>query len=314
MHKITFVTLTGVTMGRPENPQRCEFSFKTVEGKVYPRATCLHCGLEMVDNSTRLGDHLNVCEKFQQKVTSAGQSGNSRKRLCTMDEFCDTISPMQKSKSDEKLAEMIFALGLPFRIVEWPPFVEFVRSLKPAYSLPSRKAIAGEMLESHYARLQEKVEAEMDRARSICLTVDAWTNVRNESVVGFTATTPKPCFLKAVFPGDAPHTADFYFGETSAMIQSVGRSKVTAIVTDNAVSMRAMWKRVESEFPGIICLGCAAHSLNLLLLDVFKLDSPKQLLEMCKRITSLFAYSSQCDAILKACRDTHDIKLDWLSR
>ena len=53
----------------------------------------------------------------------------------------------------------------------------------------------------------------------------------------------------------------------------------------------------------------AANPLNLLLLDVFKLDSPKQLLEMCKRITSLFAYSSQCDAILKACRHTHCIKL-----
>ena len=112
--------------------------------------------------------------------------------------------------------------------------MDFVRSLKPAYNFPSRKAISGELLDKQYEKIQQAVDIELERSTSICLTVDAWTNCRNESVVGFTATTPKPFFLRATFPGDAPHTAEFFFRETSAIIDSVGRSKVSAIVTDNA--------------------------------------------------------------------------------
>ena len=182
----------------------------------------------------------------------------SVRRASTIEGLCDTIISKHKERADEKLAQMIFGLGLPFNIVESTVFIDFVRSLKPAYRLPSRNALSGEIL-MNYGKIHDAVVDEVEKAQSVCLSVDAWTNIRNESVVGFTATTPKPYFLPAMFPGSTPHTADFYFNETSAMIESIGRSKVTAIVTDNAAAMKAMWDKIECAFTGVICLGCAAH-------------------------------------------------------
>ena len=59
------------------------------------------------------------------------------------------------------------------------------------------------------------------------------------------------------------------------MIREVGRDKVSAVVTDNAAPMKAMWSMIVAAFPGVVCLGCVAHSINLLLLDIFKLQVQK---------------------------------------
>ena len=58
-----------------------------------------------------------------------------------------------------------------------------------------------------------------------------------------------------------------------ACINEVGPEKLKVLVTDNAPVMRAAWRIVELMFPNIDCIGCAAHSLDLLIEDIMKLSS-----------------------------------------
>ena len=294
-------------MGRRGNPSRREFTFRSVEGMAYRRATCVHCGTDTADNSARLNSHLESCERFQSRGNTGSLPGETSRRRSTLDAFCDSITPQHSTVVDESLGRLIYGLGLPFSLVESPFFEAFVRALRPAYHLPCRNKVSGDWLDKHYDRIREQVNTEIEKASSLTLVLDGWTNRRNEAVIGFSVATPKPVFLKALFPGAARYTAGFFFEETSAVIRELGAARVSAVVTDNAAAMKAMWRRIELSFPGMICFGCAAHSLNLLLLDIFKMETPKRLLKMCKSLCATFAYSPQSDAVLKSTREAHGI-------
>jgi hypothetical protein len=285
-------------MGRNEHASRREFSIHTMAGMSYPRAACKHCMKEFAASSARMDQHLKQCMEYQKAQEEKGETFTGvQTRSVNIEHFYDRISNSERDVLNEKLAGMVFGLGLPLSIVEAPLFADFVHDLRPAYRLPSRQRLSNELLESSYFKARNYVDSEVERAQSVCIVLDAWTNCRNEPVVGFTVTTPKPFFLRAIFSGETRHTADFFFQKVSDIMQSIGPNRVTAVVTDNAAAMKAMWKKAEDAYPGLVCFGCAAHSLNLLLLEVFKVDEVKQLLKVCKAVTSLFAYSSLIDAI-----------------
>ncbi|RHY05545.1 hypothetical protein DYB28_003450 [Aphanomyces astaci] len=50
--------------------------------------------------------------------------------------------------------------------------------------------------------------------------------------------------------------------------------------------MRAAWKILEAKYPGLICNGCAAHALNVLVKDVCKLEPYSTILESSRHVTS----------------------------
>jgi hypothetical protein len=66
----------------------------------------------------------------------------------------------------------------------------------------------------------------------------------------------------------------------------VAEGKIVSIVTDNASNMRAAWKLLEEKYPGLVCNGCAAHTVNLLVKDVCHLDEYKDTLALCRQLTA----------------------------
>ena len=207
----------------------------------------------MADNGSRLAAHLQSCADFPgNPVTVERSTSGCKSRRLDITSFFDRMSEEDQPAIDNKLGDLVFGLGLPFSIVEAQPFVQFVHALRPAYKLPNRSQLSTRILDQHYKELQEEVAEEIHEANSVSTVLDAWTNCRNESVVGFTVTTPRPFFLKAMFTGQTRHTEDFYFTETANVIRELGERKVTAVITDNAAPMKAMWRLIESTFSGIV--------------------------------------------------------------
>ena len=55
-------------------------------------------------------------------------------------------------------------------------------------------------------------------------------------------------------------------------------------MTDNAANMKAAWSKVDESYPHITPIGCAAHALNLLLVDIMALKSMDTLYKRAKEI------------------------------
>ncbi|EGZ17280.1 hypothetical protein PHYSODRAFT_498359, partial [Phytophthora sojae] len=87
----------------------------------------------------------------------------------------------------------------------------------------------------------------------------------------------------------------------------VGESKVSSVTTDNAPNMEKAWGILEST-RGLLCNGCAAHVLNLLLQDVAKMDEIKRVAAGAEAITAYFMGRQQLLAWRRSTRSKKKTK------
>lgn len=89
-------------------------------------------------------------------------------------------------------------------------------------------------------------------------------------------------------------------------VKEVGPDLVVQVVTDNATSCVAAGRILVSKYPGIIFSTCAAHTLDLLLEDIAKIqtvaDLVKQAKNVCKTVcnhhASLAAFKSYSEKMI----------------
>jgi hypothetical protein len=89
-----------------------------------------------------------------------------------------------------------------------------------------------------------------------------WTN--------YIITTPRPVFFSAHQTGEIKQTGENIAADIDNVISQIDHSKLAAIITDNASSMKKAWKLLAIKYPKVVFLGCVAHSLNLLIGDIMK--------------------------------------------
>jgi hypothetical protein len=118
---------------------------------------------------------------------------------------------------------------------------------------------------------------------------DGWSNIRNEHLINFVVTFPdnsKPLFIKSIHVGEERQFSVNIAKYLETEVLAIGLEKVSGIVTDNAPNMKGAWRILEDKYPGLICNGCAAHTLNLLVKNICKLPRFSPTLTKCKEITT----------------------------
>lgn len=118
-----------------------------------------------------------------------------------------------------------------------------------------------------------------------------WTN--------YLITTPRPVFFSAHQTGTIRQTGENIAEDIENIILQIDYSKLSAIITDNASSMKKAWKLLAIKYPKIIFLGCIAHSLNLLIGDIMKISWAHNIIKNGKKIVKYFKSHQVPAAILK---------------
>ncbi|KAF1330148.1 hypothetical protein FI667_g5274, partial [Globisporangium splendens] len=195
----------------------------------------------------------------------------------------------QKPTKEEnylRVATGFYATGIPFRCVEDPNF----RTMFD-FDLPSRHQLAARLLDSIYGREKAHVIEALTGATHLSIVTDRWSNINNESIINFVVTKPhiRPVFWKSISTHDAAHTSVFIARSISNAIDEiesvVGKGAVTSVVTDNTANMKGAWKILQRERQGIVCNGCAAHGMNLLMKDVLELEDFAAILQQAKMVS-----------------------------
>ncbi|KAF1329290.1 hypothetical protein FI667_g5967, partial [Globisporangium splendens] len=145
--------------------------------------------------------------------------------------------------------------------------------LRPSKSPPARYRLL-----TAFMTAKKHMLLKLDRGNSPIDCHDGWSNINNESIINFVITKPhiRPVFWKSISTHDAAHTSVFIACSISNAIDEiesvVGKGAVTSVVTDNTANMKGAWKILQHERQGIVCNGCAAHGMNLLMKDVLELE------------------------------------------
>lgn len=191
----------------------------------------------------------------------------------TINQFVDKVSKDEKLKLDSMLAKAIYASGSPLSLLDNIYWKKLFETLRPAYVLPSSYQLSNKLLDSEVNNIKCFVEKLIVGSHCLGLMCDGWSNIRNESIINFVITAPKPVFYKSLPTLTERHTGDYMAKVMIEIIKEVGPGKVFGIVTDNAANMKKAWREINNKYEHITTYGCVAHTLSLLINDIIHLKS-----------------------------------------
>lgn len=185
---------------------------------------------------------------------------------------------------NELLSKAIFVSGAPLSLVEHPLWKEFFAKLRPSFELPSRKQISTALLDHHYETTKKMVDVEVKNSNVLHLQLDGWSNIRNESIINFVVTQPKPLFVDFVATEDKRHTGEYMATKITEVVERYGSDKFFSCIGDNAANMQLGLRKTVEKFPHIHAFGCKAHSLNLLSSDILNKPTSKKVFGNAKKV------------------------------
>jgi hypothetical protein len=229
-------------------------------------ARCRHCKEVVVyhKKSEQVVPHLNRCEPFKKLVMAMAPgerpswfTGRKRKNLVdkqlvgqgSLDGvFGRALSQEEQKQFESTMAMHFFLSGSAFSRIGEPNLLKALKILRPDVKVPSRSKMTGVLLDNAFAETYAATIGSL-QSQAICLTTDAWSNVRGESVVSYTAACEgKSFYLESNLTGTQSHTGQWLAQDISRIVQTYS-SDVAGVVTDNASPNVAAWKILAQKFP-----------------------------------------------------------------
>lgn len=130
--------------------------------------------------------------------------------------------------------------------------------------------------------------------------VDGWTSARGQSLYAFVLITKdrKEYIHSVQNLSKHSHTGNFLANKIIEVIEDVGPTKFSGIVSDNASAMVLAKRLVNEKYGSIMPIRCIAHHINLLTNDICKLEFAQSTLKNCMKLVQFFKASHQANATL----------------
>lgn len=241
--------------GRPIDPVWQHFYKVERDQKVC--AKCKYCGNVRSNHVERMKNHLSECLKNRDSdpdinYVSGSESDvvvtETQTKKFKLDSFIVKTSGSSAQKLDLLVAKFFYANNIPFSVVEHTTFQDLVSALRPGYHVPSRKALAGTLLDEVVAEVEEETKKTLE-GKNVTLIEDGWSNIHNDPVIASSLhVSGKTVFLDAVDSGTNVKNAEYH---KEIIENAINKAKikfgcdVKALVTDNAKVMEKTRKLLQ---------------------------------------------------------------------
>ncbi|KAF2884886.1 hypothetical protein ILUMI_21305 [Ignelater luminosus] len=199
---------------------------------------------------------------------------------------CDISKDL--NPTEEKLAHLALHLGVSLRAAN--KYCEEAKAKLSKQQLGRSTSILHGQNYENTPNCKDK----RPNAYVVGIQCDGWSNIRNASIINFIVTTPQPVFYKTVSTEEHRHTGQYVAEQIEAVFTDIGINKVIACCTDNAANMKKTWDLLREKYTDkpISFYGCAAHTLNLLVNDITKLNTTDILINSAKAIIKVIKSKS----------------------
>ncbi|CAK1603527.1 unnamed protein product [Parnassius mnemosyne] len=249
--------------------------------------------------------HLLTCFKCPQAVKKQINDVNKSQSNLTPESTTTSLNSENTSTENirnlrEEFAKALLITGTPLAMVEHPLWVKFFEKLN--FKLPNRKSIATKYLEKIYKEMNKEISDDLKASNFLHLQCDGWTDVCNEGIINFLISKPEPVFIKSLNTLDNRHTSEYLSCETEKVMKSYGVSKFVVLIGDNARNVQKSFERIKNKYPHIVPLNCAAHTMNLLCVDVIKAPEVKAFIDLATDVIKNIKKSQILSALLSKIR------------
>lgn len=297
--------------GRPRN-RAFEDNFSEVidAEKKTPQHRCNHCGHQSAKLTSRAQAHLDQCEAFQKLQKEREEKEEKRTIQLPISSLLRPLSQGQLNQIHRANAMAVYMTNIPFNHYENPYVVASYKSLHPSYKPPSRKLLAGKLLDDAYETVKTRVMEQLNVCNQLNFFTDETANIRKERVINFCCHVPSLTLsrgggfhLKSVAGLAEKMTAAV---QAEWMIKECEEAtnhqleRVNCIATDTCATMKLMWSHVEqhSKMKHVFFVPCNSHGLQLLLGDILKFPYFSEVIRQAQLIVTTFRASNKEMAVL----------------
>ena len=263
----------------------CDFIWNVGKPSKLKRHLAYQC--KQVDSDTRINILMSLTKEAidsddDDDTASTSTTKTNKKRKASdsssqtnLDEHYDNF-PTSLSKEDQintALVKMFVCCNLPFSLIEHPFFIEFIKSIRNTYSLPSRWVLSNTLFDQEISRINLKLEKIINQETNITIAFDGWTNLTGQSIYDYCLITEERkeyLWCTKNYSEISHHTGAFLGEEIISIVDNIGPKKLAAVVSDNAPDARVARKLLCEKYPHILNIRCMAHCINLITKDVCK--------------------------------------------
>jgi len=238
-------------------------------------------------NTTNLKLHLQQCSASKTFSASSDIHNYFKVRTSKLSITGDRSKELTKS-----LMTFVIKDLKPLSIVEGEGFREFMHIAVPEYIVPCRMTITRQIDQMAIVE-RENLKKVLKDIPNVCLTVDFWTSVANNSYLGVTCHFLDNWKLRnrilETFEVPESHTSENITNNIKSVIKNWQiENKVCAIVSDNAANM----VKAINDIGQNNLIRCTAHSIQLSVNAGLQNDLVKTLTSKLRAIVGYFNRSS----------------------
>lgn len=149
-----------------------------------------------------------------------------------------------------------------------------MQQLNPAYKPPTRKTIAGPLLDESFAKLQSQVNQLISGLPLLNIVTDESTNINDARIANISIHTPYGAFH---YISEDVGTRRLSAENTATWLQSHlevlsngDLSRINSLITDTCATMLSMWTKLREipQLRHVLCVPCDSHGIQLLVKDL----------------------------------------------
>ena len=260
---------------------------------------CRACGHKLTKHTSRFEKHLTKCKKYLQQAVESGNHNN-----ITNHAFAFAKSPNQikfpvlttsdKDELDRLAASVSIIEGHPFTLFESQSMSAFLHRLNPAYKPPSRKVIAGPLLEEIYTNIKAKTEELLQSSDGLNIVTDESGNINHSRICNISIHTIYGTLHYISEDIGARRTDAVSYKnwliDHLRVLTGNNFSRINSLATDTCSTMFQLWiqLRVLPDFRHVFFIPCDSHSIQLLVKDLLSLPRMKAIVDQAQVIAKAF--------------------------
>jgi len=233
----------------------------------------------------------SVVSESEAPEPEATSSETDTTDFSTIDSFIHKVRRQDMTNLTQKFAEALYYGNIQYTFVENPYLIDFFKSLGYINILPTRKELSGSHLQKADKKCRDIISEKINNSSCVTIIIDGSTNICQRPVTIIMLAEPEGIYYKCSESSGQHHDSKFIVDTINEVIKDVGKDKIAAVMADNASAMVCAQNILTTECPSIIRVNCAAHILNLLIKDIFKIESLSNLITKVKQIVKHIKYS-----------------------
>jgi len=262
----------------------CDYQWATAKVAKLKKHFAYDC--EKIDSDTRisvlmmLADNCEDSDDDSHNTATTPTTKSSKKRKSNdssqtyindhYENYPTTL--VKEDQINKALTKMFVCCNLPFALIEHPFFVEFIKTLRATYNLPSRWILSETLIIQETSRISLKVSRIINEESNLTIAFDGWTNSTGKSIYDFCLITEerKEYLWCSKDYSNVPHTGAFFGDELIKIVKDIGPEKLGAVVSDNVPDARVARRILCETYSHILNFCCMAHCINLITKDICK--------------------------------------------